>query len=219
MRKIIDIVVILLMASGYAAAADYWHFGAGVRFTGVMPGEDYSSALGAGMLLTFGDPDSRFTTQIDFDNWSTNYTNEDTVMYSTMEQVGNDEFLWRKADHEYSGVGFGIFEKCRAFDFSSTFSTYAIVGFGAYFLDLKREERTDFGAVDMKSYGLHSLYQLSIGLGLENQFSSHFAAFAEGRYVAILNGETVVDDPNNPFDIDRVDDNLLKGLFGIRYIF
>jgi hypothetical protein len=216
MRKIIGIVVILLMASGYAAAADYWHFGAGVRFTGVMPGKDYSNALGAGMLLTFGDPDSRFTTQMDFDTWSTQFTRDGSLVLDSVDYESDPpDSTWRLAEHKYSGIGFGIYEKYRALDISSTFSAYFIGGFGAYFLDFQREERTDFQTVGFRSYGLHSLYQLSGGFGIDAAFSRHVAGFVEGRFVGILNGEK--DDPT--LKIQREDASLMKGFVGLRYTF
>jgi hypothetical protein len=220
MRKIIGAVVILLMATGYAAAADYWHFGAGVRLTGVIPGKHYSNALGMGGLLTFGDPDSRFTTQMDFDSWSVNYTQDtDSVFYSSLEDIQRGDFLWRLANQEYSGLGFGIYEKYRALDFSSGFSAYILGGVGAYFLDYMIEERTDQATVEYRSYGLHSLFQLSGGLGLEGRITRNFYTFVEGRVVAILNGKkldrTEVTNPN----VERSDDNLVKGLLGLRYAF
>jgi len=216
MRKIIGIAVILLMASGYAAAAEYWHFGAGVRLTGVMPGKDYSNALGVGVLLTFGDPDSRFTTQIDFDNWKVEYTKDgDTILYSTLQQIADGDSLYRLATHEYSGLGFGIYEKYRALDFSSALSAYVIGGFGAYFLDYLKEERNDFGTIESISYGLHSLFQLSGGLGLEAALSSHISSFVEGRFVGILNGQK--QEPGS--QIEREDSHLFKGLVGLRYAF
>jgi hypothetical protein len=221
MRKIIGIAVILLMASGYAVAAEYWHFGAGIRLTGVLPGEEYSNGLGMGGLLTFGDPDSRFTTQIDFDNWNTEYTKAGVrVLTSTLEDLAKDppDSIWRLANHRYSGIGFGIYEKYRALDFSSVFSTYLVGGLGAYFLDFEREERTDFATVELRSYGLHSLFQLSAGLGFDANFSRHFASFVEGRFVAMLNGEQA-DASLQRRGINRKDDPLLKGFFGVRYTF
>jgi opacity protein-like surface antigen len=218
MRKIIGIVVILLMASGYAAAAEYWHFGAGVRLTGVVPGKDYSNALGMGALLTFGDPDSRFTTQMDFDTWNAKFTRDgEIVLVSTLQQLSQDppDSVWKMAEHKYSGIGFGVYEKYRALDISSTFSTYIIGGFGAYFLDFQREERTDYATVEFRSYGLHSLFQLAGGLGLDAAFSQHVACFIEGRFVGILNGEK--DDPS--LNIKREDASLMKGFLGIRYTF
>jgi hypothetical protein len=208
----------LLMASGYAAAAEYWHFGAGVRLTGVKPGPDYSNALGMGMLLTFGDPDSRFTTQMDFDSWGAEFTRDgERVLASTLEDLSRTppDSIWRLAEHKYTGIGFGIYEKYRALDISSVFSTYLIGGFGAYFLDYQREERTDFQTVAFRSYGLHSLYHLSGGLGLDATFSRQVACFAEGRFVGVLNGEK--QDPS--LNIKREDASFMKGLLGIRYTF
>jgi opacity protein-like surface antigen len=216
MRKFIGIVVILLMASGYAAAAEYWHFGAGVRLTGVMPGSDYSNALGMGMLLTFGDPDSRFTTQMDFDTWNTQFTRAGELVLDRIDNTQTpSDSIYRLAEHKYSGIGFGIYEKYRALDISSTFSAYVIGGFGGYFLDYLREERTDFQTVEFRSYGLHSLFQLSGGLGLDAAFSRHVTGFVEGRFVGILNAEK--EDPR--LNIKRKDASLMKGLLGLRYTF
>jgi hypothetical protein len=218
MRKIVGIAMILLMISGYAVAAEYWHFGAGVRLTGVMPGGDYSNALGVGGLLTFGDPDSRFTTQMDFDTWNTTFTRDGVmVLYSTEEQLQQTppDSVWRLADHKYTGIGFGIYEKYRALDISSRFSSYIIGGFGAYFLDFQREERTDYATVEMRSYGLHSLYQLSGGIGFDAAINAHFTGFIEARFIAMLNPEE--DDP--ALGIDREDANVSSGFIGVRYTF
>jgi len=202
MKRILSMVVIIVMASGYALAADYWHFGAGVRLTGVIPGDDYANALGGGVLLTFGDPDSRFTTQMDLDTWKVTYQkNGDYVLTSPPGQ----DSTFKKRDHQYSGLGFGFFEKYRTFDFSR-FSNYLIGGAGAYFLDRKQEERLDFGGTAMKSFGFHSLIMLGGGLGFEGRLSEHFVSFIEGRYTFILSG-------------DNLDKDLVNGYFGVRYVF
>jgi hypothetical protein len=207
MRKIIGIAAIMLLASGYAAAADYWHFGLGLRATGVMPGDKYANALGVGVLLTLGDPDSRFTTQFDLDRWSVGYTKEGSmILYSTLQQLADGDTLYRLTEFEYSGLGVGFFEKYRALDFSSSFSTYVIGGIGGYFLDPKQELRNDDGTVTMKSNGLHALVQYAAGLGIEGRFNQHFYSFVEGRFVGVVSG-----DANDP--------NLIKGYFGVRYVF
>jgi opacity protein-like surface antigen len=216
MRKIIGIIMILLMASGYAAAAEYWHFGAGVRLTGVAPGTDYSNALGMGMLLTFGDPDSRFTTQMDFDTWKTEFTKAGERLLDRVDNTQSPpDSIWRLAEHKYSGIGFGIYEKYRAFDISSVFSTYLIGGVGAYFLDYQREERSDYQTVGFRSYGLHSLFQMAGGLGLDAALTRHVTGFLEGRFIGFLNTEKA--DPN--LNIKRNDSALMKGLLGVRYTF
>jgi hypothetical protein len=202
MKRIFGIVAILLLASGMATAAEYWHFGAGVRLTGVMPGDDYSNALGSGLLLTFGNPDSRFTTQFDLDVWNVNYTIDDSLINVSVPDTP-DTLRLRK--FEYYGLGVGAFEKYRFYDFSQKFSTYVIVGLGGYFLN-RKSEFSETGVETMKSDGMHSLFQLAGGLGFEGRINQHISGFIEGRYVAFLNGE----------DADK---NLMKGYLGIRYVF
>lgn len=204
MKRIFGLVAILLLASGYATAAEYWHFGAGVRLAGVMPGDDYSNALGTGLLLTFGNPDSRFTTQFDIDTWNVTYTKNDSLIETT--PPGDTIRTYRLRDYEYFGVGVGAFEKYRAIDFSSRFSSYVIGGFGGYFLNRKRENRDDSGIINLKSDGMHSLFQIAGGIGFEGKVNQHLSGFIEGRYVAFLNGE----------DADK---NLLNGYLGIHYTF
>ncbi len=206
MKKIIGIVAILLMASGYAAAADYWHFGVGGRITGVMPGDDYNNALGMGILLTFGDPDSRFTTQMDLDNWGVTYTKPDSSILTSAPGTPDSLKTYRLREFEYSGLGIGFFEKYRFFDFSEKFSSYAIAGIGGYFLDRKREDRNDDGSIVPKSTGLHSLFQWAGGIGFEGRFNHHLATFVEGRYVGIMSD-------------DDMDKDIMKGYFGVRYTF
>jgi hypothetical protein len=202
MKRIFGIVAILLLASGIATAAEYWHFGAGARLTGVMPGSDYSNALGSGLLLTFGNPDSRFTTQFDLDVWKVKYTKSDSMI--NVSVPGTPDTL-RLRKFEYYGLGAGAFEKFRAFDFSQKFSAYVIGGFGGYFLNRKREF-SETGVETLKSDGMHSLFQVAGGVGFEGRINQHIYSFIEGRYVAFLNGE-------------KADKNLMKGYFGIRYIF
>jgi hypothetical protein len=204
MKKIISIVGILLVLSGCATAAEFWHFGAGLRLTGVMPGKDYANALGGGVLLTFGNPDSRFTTQLDLDSWNVTYQKSDSLI-RIVDPNDTANVTVRERNFSYSGMGAGVYEKYRAFDFSQKISTYVIGGFGAYFLDRKREDQTNF-VVSMKSFGLHSLLHWSAGLGFEGQITSHISSFIEGRFVGLISG-------------NASDKNLLKGYLGVRYVF
>jgi hypothetical protein len=205
MKRIFGIVAILLLASGIASAAEYWHFGAGVRLTGVMPGDDYSNALGSGLLLTFGNPDSRFTTQFDIDTWDVIYTKDDSLVESSPLGTPDSLKTYKLRDYEYFGVGVGAFEKYRFFDFSPKFSSYVIGGIGGYFLNRKREAY-ESGILNMKSDGMHSLFQIAGGIGLEGKVTQHISGFIEGRYVTFVNGE----------DADK---DLMNGYLGIRYIF
>ena len=205
MKRIFGIVAILLMASGIATAAEYWHFGAGARVTGVMPGDDYSNALGSGLLLTFGNPDSRFTTQFDLDVWDVKYNKDDSLIET--QPLGDTVITYKKRDFEYYGLGIGAFEKYRFYDISANFSSYVIGGLGGYFLNRKRETRDDTGALIVKSIdGMQSLFQMAGGIGFEGKFNQHLMGFIEGRYVAFLNG-------------DKAYKNLMKGYLGIRYVF
>ncbi|HBC45667.1 MAG TPA: hypothetical protein DEO84_06940 [candidate division Zixibacteria bacterium] len=203
MRKIFIVAVMILMASGYAAGADYWHCGVGVKFAGVMPGKDYSNTLGGGLLVTFGNPDSRFTTQFDVDKWSKKYNKSgDTILTSAFGVI---PATYKLRERHYSGLSVGIFEKFRAVDFSNAFSAYMIAGIGGYFLNFKWEE-SDNGTVNLKSKSQHSLGHLSGGLGLEAQFNQHVYAFIEGRYVALINAK-------------EADKNIMNGYLGVRYVF
>jgi hypothetical protein len=202
MRKIFSIAAIILIAFGYAAGADYWHFGVGAKFEGVIPGKNYSNALGGGLLLTFANPDSRFTTQFDLDKWGVQFTKSgDSVQTSAFGQP----YTAKLREQQYSGLGVALLERYRAIDFSNAFSGYLIGGIGGYFLDYKREEGSN-GTVNMKSKGLHSLGQLSGGMGLEAQINPKTMAFLEGRFVGFINPQ-------------KSDKNLLKGYLGIRFIF
>jgi hypothetical protein len=205
MKRIFGIVAILLLASGIASGTEYWHFGAGVRLTGVMPGSDYSNALGTGLLLTFGNPDSRFTTQFDIDNWKVTYNKSDSLVENSPLGTPDSLKTYKKRDYEYFGVGVGAFEKYRFFDFSPKFSSYVIGGLGGYFLNRKREVY-DSGILSLKSDGMHSLFQLAGGIGFEGKINQHISTFIEGRYVAFLNGK----------DADK---NLFNGYWGIHYTF
>jgi hypothetical protein len=204
MRKIFGIAAIILIASGYAAGADYWHFGIGTRIEGVKTsGKDYHNALGGGLLLTFGNPDSRFTTQFDLDKWGVTYhINGDLVRTNSVTEPTP---TYKVRDRNYSGLGVGMFERYRAFDFTDNYSAYVIGGIGGYFLDYK-EEMSDNGVVTLKSKGLHSLGQLAGGIGFEGRFDQHILGFIEGRFVGFLNAQ-------------KTDKNLMKGYLGIRYIF
>jgi hypothetical protein len=204
MRKIFAVIAIILMASGYAAGADYWHFGMGMRLTGVMPGKVYSNALGEGILLTFGNPDSRFATQFDFDNWGVSYQKTGDLIRTN--PITDTSATYKKREHQYSGLGIGVFERYRAIDFTERLSAYLIGGFGGYFLTSRQEESDAIGKVAMQSKGQHSLGQLSGGLGFEGKFNDHLVGFIEGRFVGILNAS----------DSDK---NLMNGYLGVRYIF
>jgi hypothetical protein len=203
MRKIFIVAVMILMASGYAAGADYWHFGVGAKFAGVMPGKDYSNTLGGGLLVTFGNPDSRFTTQFDVDKWGKKFDKSgDTILTSA---YGVIPATYKLRERHYSGLSVGMFEKFRAVDFTNAFSAYLIGGLGGYFLNYKQEE-SDNGTVNLRSKSQHSLGHLSGGLGLEGQFNQHVFAFLEGRYVALINAK-------------EADKNIMKGYLGVRYVF
>ena len=165
MKNLVSLIVILLVVTSTAAAADYWHFSIGLRGTGVIPGEDYSNAFGVGIVTALGDPDSKFSTHFEVDSWKVvyDYSGPDTV--------------YTGREHHYSGLGFGLFEKYRFFNPSSRFSPYAIGGMGAYFLELKREEDTDILGWQLRSKYIHSLFSLSGGLGAESRISTNLSAF------------------------------------------
>jgi hypothetical protein len=203
MRRIIGIIAIVLLASGYAAGADYWHFGIGTKLAGVMPGKEYSNALGGGILLTFGDPDSKFTTQIDFDTWGVDFTKSGD--YILTSPITDTIPTYKIRQRKYSGLGLGLFERYRAFDFSDALSAYVLGGFGGYFLDYK-EEMSDNGTILMQSKGLHSLGQIAAGLGFEGKIYQRVSGFIEGRFVTFLNAK----------DSDK---NLINGYVGMRYVF
>ena len=194
MKNLVSLIVILLVVASTAAAADYWHFSIGLRGIGVIPGGDYSNALGVGVVAGLGDPDSKFSTHFEVDSWKViyDYSGSDTV--------------YTGREHHYSGLGFGLFEKYRFFNQSSRFSPYAIGGVGAYFLELKREEDTDILGWQLRSKYIHSLFAFSGGLGAESRISSSMSAFVEGRYVAI-------------FSEFEEDENLILSYLGIRYLF
>ena len=205
MKRILGIVAILLLASGYAAAADYWHFGVGVRVAGVIPGKDYENALGKGILITFGNPDSRFTTQMDLDSWGVTYTKAGDLVETSPAATPDSLKTYKLRNYEYTGLGAGFLEKYRALDFSTKLSSYVIAGIGGYFLDRKHEE-SDNGTITMRTTGMHSLFQIAGGVGFEGRLNGHISGFIEGRYVKIVSG-------------DNLDNDLMKGYFGVRYIF
>ncbi len=194
MRNLVGIIGILFVTAASSPAAEYWHFGLGIRATAVIPGGDYSNAIGVGVITSFGDPDSRFATQIDFDSWRVTYDfdiADDTL--GTLE-------------HQYAGLGIGIYEKFRVFNMSSRFSPYIIGGAGAYFLELKREEATDIQGLQLRSRYLHSLLMMAGGMGIEADFNEHLSTFIEGRYFYI----------NSDADEDK---DIIQSYLGIRYRF
>ena len=192
MRKIFGICAVLLLVSGVAAATDYWHFGLGVKGIAAFPGSGYSTAYGGGISATFGLPDSRFITQLEFDKWRSSYY-----------QI----FDGQNRKHQYSGLGAGFYEKYKGLEISSKFAGYVIGGFGAYFLDLKREVvLTGTTQKELRSVFLHAVPFLSAGLGLEGKMKSNLYAFVEGRYILI--GSTL--------DTDK---NIIATSAGIRIVF
>lgn len=174
MKKLLGVVMILLI-TGSAAAADYWHLGIGFRGTAVVPGGDYENTMGFGVLASLGDPDSRFTTQLEVDQWESVYD------VSGLE-------------NRYSGFGAGFFEKFRLLNFMPSLSTYLIGGVGGYFLDYKREEVVDGGGTDLRSQYLNSLWMTAGGLGFDFKIGQHLIFFTEGRYV-FFPGSSDEDDP------------------------
>lgn len=194
MRNLVGIIVILILSVSAASGAEYWRFGIGLKGTAVIPGEDYSNALGLGVVAAFGDPDSKFSTQLELDSWKVIYDLD--VVSDTLGEL----------EHQYSGLGIGIFEKYRILDLSSRFSPYVIAGTGAYFLELKREELTDVLGLQLRSQYLHSMFMMAGGLGLETGLNNHLWAFVEGRYVYISS--------------DRDEDkDLIQSYLGIKYKF
>lgn len=171
MRNLVGIIAILFVTAVSSPAAEYWHFGLGLKGTAVIPGEDYSNAFGVGVITSFGDPDSRFTTQFEVDNWGVTYDFDITT--DTLPTL----------EHQYAGLGVGVYEKFRIFDVSSRFSPYVIGGLGAYFLEMKREELTDIQGLQLRSRYLHSIVMMAGGLGVEAGLNENFSTFIEGRYV------------------------------------
>ena len=210
MKKFFLFVTILLLISGYASAADFWHFGAGIRATGVMPrGNQYSNALGEGILLTFGDPDSRFTTQFELDNWSVNFnrTQESITFFNVYGDSGS--LQTRAPKFTYSGLTAGFSEKYRTFLFSPRFSNYIVGGLGGYFLNGKLESsNAPYSGTTMRSRGFFSVLSGSAGLGFEGRLNDHVMSFVEGRYVMLF---------SRPKEYTAPD--MLQGYLGIRYVF
>ncbi len=194
MRNLVGIIAILFVTAASSSAAEYWRFGLGLRGTAVIPGEDYSNALGVGVIASFGDPDSRFTTQIEFDSWRVTYDFD--IADDTLQAL----------EHHYGGLGVGLYEKFRIFDLSSRLSPYIIGGLGAYFLELKREEATDVSGLQLRPQYLHSLLMMAGGLGIEADFSERLSAFIEGRYVYL----------SSEADEDK---DIIHSYLGIRYRF
>lgn len=194
MRNLIGIIAILFVTAASSPAAEYWHFGLGLKGTAVIPGEDYSNAFGVGIIASFGDPDPRFATQFEVDNWKVTYDFDITT--DTLPTL----------EHRYSGLGVGVYEKFRIFDVSSRFSPYVIGGLGAYFLELKREELTDIQGLQLRSRYLHSVIMMAGGLGIEAGLNENFSTFIEGRYVYLKS--------------DRDEDkDIVHSYLGVRYRF
>lgn len=174
MRNLISITAILLIITGTAFGADYWHFSLGLRGTMVFPGDQYSNAFGAGVIAGFGNPESKFNTQFEFDSWKTTYDYEGT----------DPQFIGTR--RQYSGLGFGAFEKYRLFDQSSRYSPYIIAGLGAYFLEFKRQEEVDIVGIQWMSKYIHSLFSVSGGVGVEAKVMGKFSGFIEGKYITFF---------------------------------
>ncbi len=189
MKKILGVVLVLLI-TGSVTAAEYWHLGIGLRGTAVVPGEDIESTIGLGFIASLGDPDSRFTTQLEIDKWTSVYT------------VGGFE-------NRYSGLGTGFFEKFRVWDISPKLSTYIIGGVGGYFLDFKKEEDIEFVGVELIPQYINSYFAVSGGAGVDFQFNQHVIFFAEGRYVDFPKG----------WGEDIIDKALNNGCLGLKYTF
>ena len=153
--------------------------------------------------MTFGNPDSRFTTQIDFDRWKVNFQKSDYLVRTNPITV--DPATYRIGKQEYTGMGLGIFERYRAIDLSNSMNAYLLGGIGGYFLDYQHEESNN-GTVSMTAKGLHSLAQLSGGIGFEAKVYQGLLGFVEGRYTAFLS-------------TNKRDNNLMNGYFGFRYVF
>lgn len=194
MRNLVGIIAILFVTSVSSPAAEYWRFGLGLRGTAVVPGETYSNTLGLGVIASFGDPDSRFTTHFELDTWKVTYDFD--ISTDTLPTL----------EHHYSGLGVGVYEKFRIFDLSSRFSPYIIGGLGAYFLELKREELTDIQGMQLRSQYLHSIFTMSGGLGIEAGLNERISTFIEGRYVYL----------NSDHNEDK---DIVHSYLGIRYRF
>ena len=194
MKRILGFMAILIFAAGNISAAEYWHAGVGVKGTLVIPGDGYENAWGTGVIVSLGDPDSRFSTQFEVDRWIVTYRNGDSTS------------TYHNRKHKYSGLGLGIFEKFKALGFSSNVAAYLITGLGGYFLELSREEQLEFGGLQMRNTYLHPRMMWANGLGVEAQMTQQWHMFTEGRYVLIVsNGDE--------------DKNLVQLYLGLRYLF
>jgi hypothetical protein len=210
MKKFFFFVTILLLISSTAMAADYWHFGIGLRAVGVVPrGNDYASAMGEGLVLTFGNPDSRFTTQFEFDDWSVNYHKSNNTI--TFFGVTGDSatLQTRETKQEYKGLGIGFFEKFRTFEFLPGFSNYIIGGAGGYFLNYKYENTNDpYAGTTIRSSGYHSTIMASGGLGFDGRLNGHVTAFVEGRFISLFKQSKLYPTPD-----------MFQGSLGVKYVF
>lgn len=195
MRNLVGIIAILFVTATSSPAAEYWHFGLGLRGTVVIPGETYSNTFGLGIIASFGNPDSRLTTQLELDTWKVTYDLD----------IADDNL--GELEHRYAGLGIGVYEKFRIFNLSSKFSPYIIGGVGAYFLELKRQEATDIQGLQLRSQYLHSLLMMAGGLGIEADLNQSVSTFIEGRYV-ILNKRS-----------KKFDKDIVHSYLGIRYRF
>ncbi len=195
MRNLVGIMAIILVTAASSSATEYWHFGLGLKGSAVIPGETYSNTFGFGIIASFGNPDSRFTTQLELDTWRVAYDLD--VSGDTLGEL----------EHRYAGLGIGAYEKFRIFSPSSRFSPYIIGGVGAYFLELKRQEVTDIQGLQLRSQYLHTLLMMAGGLGIEADLNEHISTFVEGRYV-ILNKSNA-----------KIDKDIVHSYLGIRYRF
>jgi len=207
MKKIIGVATIILILCGSAVAADYWRVGVGVRGESVIPGGDHKTAYGSGIIVSFGDPDSRFATQIEVDAWEVTYTYDgdiDNFYYL------NDDGVLVGFKRTYAGFGIGLYEKVGLYDLMFGISSYAIGGMGGYFLELKQEEVVEpepgVYTTDMRSKYLHARFMAAGGIGFDFNITKRLVGNIEGRYVYIES------------DID-LDDSLIKGFLGLKYSF
>ena len=210
MKKFFLFVTILLVLSSSAMASDFWHFGIGLRAVGVIPKpQQYNKAMGEGLMLTFGNPDSRFTTQIELDKWAVTYrrSDEPIVIYNVTADTTTRHSIASK--FKYSGLSFGFYEKFRALDFSPALSAYVIGGLGGYFINGKYESSlAPFAGTVMRSRGFFSVLSAAGGLGFNARFNAHFDSFIEGRYVGLLGRQSGYDSPD-----------MIQTYFGVRYLF
>jgi opacity protein-like surface antigen len=175
MKKLLGVVMILCIA-GSSAAADYWHLGIGFSGSEVVLRGNHKNTQGFRILASLGDPDSRFTTQLEVERWESVYD-------------------LHGLENRYSGFGAGFYEKFRLLNFSTAISTYLIGGVGGYFLDYKKQEEVENVGLDLRSQYLNSLWTTAGGLGLDFRFGQHIILFTEGRYVTFPGGS----DEDDPF--------------------